>query len=182
MILDDIVITFTLPVYWFLSVKNYGKRVGEALELLRDALQDTQCRKLSFLFGENKQLEEARACIFLMKDCSLTGLANVVAWPSRRAPPFNSSEDSAPEHLVELEIQRQHMNVNNPNLPREIQNFCLYKEEMQRGRNHLPLPRLPEPLLPPLPPLLLTPPHLLQVSPFVSSSHLPLCIQPDLGL
>lgn len=151
--------------------------MGEALELLRDALQDTQCRKLSFLFGENKQLEEARACIFLMKDCSLTGLANAVAWPSRRAPPFNSSENSAPEHLVELEIQRQYMNVNNPNLPREIQNLWLYKEEMQRGRNHLPLPHLPEPVLPPSSPsffpfssslplptsfrsLLLSPPHI----------------------
>lgn len=92
-------------------------------------------RKLSCLFGENKRLQISACTFFLKTICSLASLANSVAWPSRRAPPFSSSEDSAPDHLVELEIQRQHMNVNNRDLPGETQNLCLYKGEAQEGRN-----------------------------------------------
>lgn len=64
--------------------------------------------------------------------CSLTGLATAVTWPSRRAPPFHSSEDSATEHPVELETQRQPMNVHKPDLPGDIQNLCT--KETQEGR------------------------------------------------
>lgn len=60
--------------------------------------------------------------------CSLTSLANSIVWLGRRAPPFNSPEDSAPDHRVELEIQRQYMNANNQDLPGEIQNLCVDKE------------------------------------------------------
>ena len=113
----------------------------------------------------------------------LAGLANSGVWPSRKAPPFNSPVDSAPDHLVKLEIQRRYMNVNNQDLPGEIQNLCLYKEEAQEERNpsttsisaiaavapHLPPPPPPLPLLPiPLLPLLLL--------------LLPLLTGPSLGL
>ena len=67
--------------------------------------------------------------------CPLTSLANSIVRLSRRAPPFNSPEDSAPDHQVELEIQRQYMNANNQDLPGEIQNLCVGKEAAQEERD-----------------------------------------------
>lgn len=125
--------------------------------------------------------------------CPLTSLANSIVRLSRRAPPFNSPEDSAPDHQVELEIQRQYMNANNQDLPGEIQNLCVGKEAAQEERDPsttsishchrcltillLFFPSSASSSLPPPPPTAF-PPALLF---FASSSLFSLYLQPDFG-
>lgn len=108
---------------------------GEEGRRSRTPLKYT-ARKLSCIWGEiNNWMSQAFIFFSWKMICSLTSLANSIVWLGRRAPPFNSPEDSAPDHRVELEIQRQYMNANNQDLPGEIQNLCVDKEAAQEERD-----------------------------------------------
>lgn len=149
------------------SVKNYGKGMGRGLEFLRGTMQE----KWAACLGEINDWRRQALAFFSWKLSAL-----LLAWP-----PFSSSEDSAPERLVELEIQRQYMNVNSQDLPGEVQNLCLYKGATQEGWNPFTAftsaVAAAASLLPPPSPLRLSPPLPLALlpHPLVCSARLWVC-------